>query len=418
MKINDNDELRNKSGSVTVFVLMIATSLIWLITFFISLSETEMVRAGSYELGYLWCDSILGEYDIPLYERYGLMAFYGDEGLVGNKLQYYMDYTFGHKGYANTAVDNVFLYDYSLAKTDNLLEQIRKESQYSLIEEAKDNFIGEKGGLLIRYDDGSGNESEPRVISNEATIRSLPSYGRTNDGLLDKAGEFIKSFTSIKDIVKTGTDEFLVNKYIQKKFRNTYYVGENNDGFFYSEQEYIISGKNSDEQNRKSVRNRIIAMREVMNALYIENTPALKEAILAAGATVTLGYAPEEAAATITAAWALAESINDYELLIRGRPVPVMKDENTWAVSLDNVIDNIRTGVIDTGNNEGDTYNDYIVYLLCLMDDNTKLLRILDLIQINMKYNYREDFLIEEHYVGLQYRMKVNGETYDFQSEY
>ena len=201
-------------------------------------------------------------------------------------------------------------------------------------------------------------------------------------------------------------------------FRNTYYAKENIDTYLFSEQEYVIAGRYSDEQNRKAVRNRIIAIREVMNTLYIEQNVEMQELLLAAGAVITAGYAPEEAAAVLAGAWALAESVNDYELLIRGKPVPVMKTESSWAVSLDNVINNIDSGCIDTGNRDGDNYNDYIVYLLCLLDDQTKLLRIMDLIQINMRYTYRGDFLVSEHYVGVNYLMNANGEVYEFEAKY
>ena len=405
----------SKRGSMTVYVMLFATTLISLISFYIYAAENELVKTAAYTLGDLWGESILGEYDSKLYSQYGIFGFYGNEGLVGDKLQFYADYTFGDKNYASCNVEHVSLYDYSLAKTDNLLEQIRT---ISTLDTVKDIVSINEKKELVRYDDGSGEGGTPRVITNESTLNSLPSRGRTNDGLLDKAGEFLKSFTSVMDIVKTGTDEYLINKYILNYFRNVYYTNDKNDGFLFGEQEYIIAGKYSDEQNRKSIRNRIIAMREVMNTLYIERNPEMREMILTAATAITVGYAPEEAAAAITAAWALAESVNDYELLIRGKPVPVMKNEDSWAVSLENVINNIGNEVIDTGNISGDDYNNYILYMLCLLDDNTKLLRIMDLIQINMRFNYRDDFLIEDHYVGLAFSLRANGDSYDFTEEY
>ncbi len=404
----------NKKGSMTVYVLLFATTLIILVSFYIVAAENEMVKASAYSLGDLWADSILGEYDSELYSKYGIFAYYGDESLVAAKVQFLVDYTFKHKNYASCNVEDVIIYDYTLAKTDNLLEQIREVSAIDSVSESVST--SETG--LVRYDDGTGQSGEPRVISNQSTINSLPSTGRTNNGLLDRAGEFLKSLTSVKDIIRTGTDEFLINKYIQNYFRNSYYTKPNLDGFLYAEQEYIIAGRYSDEQNRKAVRNRIIAMREVMNTLYLESDAEKQELILAAATVITGGTAPEEAALAISAAWALAESVNDYELLIRGKPVPVMKTKESWAVSIENVIDNIGSGCIDTGNQSGDDYNDYIVYMLCLMDDNTKLLRIMDLIQINMRLRYRDDFLISDHYVGVGYALNANGEVYEFNAKY
>ncbi len=406
---------KSKKGSMTVYVLLFATTLISLVSFYIAAAENQLVKSGAYALGDLWAESILGEYDSELYSKYGIFAYYGNEGLVSDKLQYYVDYSFKEKSYANCNVESVDIYDYSLGKTDNLLKQIR---EIAALDKTTDVLMGGGDEHLVRYDNGEGEGGNPRVISNQSMLNSLPSSGRTNDGLLDRAGEFLKSFTSVKDIIKTGTDEYLINNYIKKRFRNIYYANGISDGFFYGEQEYIVSGRFSDEENRKAVRNRIIAMREVMNTLFIKQNTEMQEKILAAATVVTVGYAPEEAAAVITGAWALAESINDYELLIRGKPVPVMKTESTWAVSLDNVINNISSGCIDTGNNSGDNYNDYINYMLCLLDDNTKLLRIMDLIQINMRYRYRDDFLINDHYVGVCYSLKANGDSYVFKAEY
>ena len=412
--MNNSEERKlSKRGSITVYALLFATTLISLVSFYISLAENELVKTGAYTLGDLWAESILGEYDSELYSKYGLFAYYGDEGLVGNKLQYLADYTFGEKRYASCNVEEVRIYDYSLAKTDNLLSQIKTVAQMDLAS----SVASEEKPLTI-FDSGNGEDKPPRVITNQSTLNSLPSKGRTNDGFLDRAQEFIKSFTSVKDIIREGTDNYFINRYIQGKFRNIYYTKDNWKGFFFGEQEYIIAGRRSDEENRKAIRNRIIAMREVMNTLYIENNLEMKEKVLAAGALISVGYAPEEAAKILTAAWALAESINDYELLIRGKPVPVMKDDSSWAVSLENVVENLTSECIDTGNTTGDDYNDYIQYMLYLMDEKTKLLRIMDIIQINLRYSYRGDFLIENHYVGVEYTLNANGDKYDFKAEY
>lgn len=406
--------MKNKRGSVIVFALVIITSIISMIMFFVMAAQNMMVKSTAHGLGDLWAVSILGEYDSKLYERYGIFGYYGDESLVENKLQYYVDYTYKDKSYASCRVDDVELYPYTLVDADNLLVQIRIICAMDLI---GDIVLGNNKTLESgSYDDYE--ESGPGHLYNSSEIHSLPSYGRTANSFLDRSKELIKSLTSVRDIVKKGTDSYLINRYIDSKFRNLFSSDPPKDTFFSGEQEYIACGLYSDEENRKSVRNRIIAMREVMNLAFIETNPEMSSAIRAAAATLTAGVGEEVGAQLIMASWAFAESINDYRLLTQGKPVPLNKTRSSWATDLDSVLKNTNKGCIDTGNRKGDYYNDYIMYLLFLVDEDTRLLRIMDLIQLNLKYTYRSDFLLKDHYVGLKYNLNANGEKYEFEEKY
>ena len=406
--------MKNKRGSVTVFALIIIVSIITMIMFFIMSAQNMVVKSTAHGLGNLWATSILGEYDSKLYERYGIFGYYGDEYIVEKKLQFYSDYTFKDKSYASCRINEVKLYPYTLVDTDNLMKQIRVICAMDLIE---DIVLGEnktrESGTYDEYE-----TSGPGVLYNASAINSLPSYGRTSNSLLDRSKELIKSFTSVRDIVQKGTDSYLVNRYIDSKFRTLFSEEASNDNFFTGEQEYIACGLYSDEENRKSVRNRIIAMREVMNLAYIENDPEMSTAIRAAAATLTLGAGEEVGAQIIMAAWAFAESVNDYRLLTQGKQVPLSKTNSSWATDLESVIRNTNVGCIDTGNREGDYYNDYIMYLLFLVDKDTRLLRIMDLIQLNLIYTYRSDFLLKDHYAGVKYSINANGEIYEFEEKY
>lgn len=414
MKKFDRDYLIGKKGSVTVFVMMLGSTVISMMVLFIMFAETALVKTGASYLGELWGKSILAEYDRSLFERYGLLSYIGDEDIVRSKLEFYKDYTFGNKSYASVNVEEIKIYPYSLQQTDNLLEQIKKN--YVL------EKIGELGSVKrvqgMRYDAEDKSSEDPRCITNQRIIGGLPSYGRISKDLLSQAEEFIKSLTSLKDIVKKGTDSYLINSYIDSKFRNVYSSMGSGESFFYGEQEYIINGLFSDEANRKSVRNKIIAMREVMNLIYIETNEEMSESVRIACAALTLGMASEEAAHAIMAAWAMAESVNDYLLLIKGKTVPLMKTKETWAIDLDSVLNNKEKGCVYTGVDQGDNYSDYLMYLLFLVDEETRLLRILDLIQINMLCTVNSDFRIRDCYVGVEFTLNANGEKHDFLFEY
>ena len=52
------------------------------------------------------------------------------------------------------------------------------------------------------------------------------------------------------------------------------------------------------------------------------------------------------------------------------------------------------------------------------MSEETKLLRVMDLIQVNMKYSYYGSFLLKDYHTGLDYEITVNGEKHEFKDSY
>lgn len=154
-------------------------------------------------------------------------------------------------------------------------------------------------------------------------------------------------------------------------------------------------------------------MREGPNALYLNRDPVKSGEAMAAAQLLTPGPAAVVTKQALIMAWALAESINDYKLLINGHKVPLNKTEATWAVDLESVINNREEGCIYTGVDVGETYQDYLSLLACTMDGRLRILRILDLIQINMRRYYYEDFLLREYNGGVRFVLTVNGEPYE-----
>ena len=53
-----------------------------------------------------------------------------------------------------------------------------------------------------------------------------------------------------------------------------------------------------------------------------------------------------------------------------------------------------------------------------LMDEDVKLLRMMDLIQINMREQYYDGFRIADYNTGLHAVLRINGEDYAVQKEY
>ena len=67
---------------------------------------------------------------------------------------------------------------------------------------------------------------------------------------------------------------------------------------------------------------------------------------------------------------------------------------------------------------EGLSYDEHLMIFILAMDERVRLLRIMDLVQINMKYRYYRDFNMMEYYVGTRFSIEANSRSYEFEDEY
>lgn len=398
--------VRNKRGMVSVFVMIFSVSIISLAMLFIGGTRAKAISSSVESLGHLWAKSILGEYTDKLYERYGIFAYKAKSPAeVDDKLNQLSEITFKGKSYIDCEGCNSSLYKYSLAELDNFQKQVNKAA----VVEKQKNF---KDVALDVY------TPSDRMISNNAIVAGLPSKGRLSSFSLSNFINKIKEIDDIKDVLKGGKNELLQMKYMKNHFQSAVSQSEDDDSFFKYELEYILAGKTSDEGNLKSTKNRIIAIREAMNIAYINQNPQMRDLALTIAELISSPAAAPATQQALIAAWAYAESVNDYRLLVHGKKVPLMKDDDSWAVNLKSIITNPNPEYIDTNNEKGNTYNEYLQAMIFLTNKDNRLLRMMDLIEINMKYCYYGNFSISSHYTGIDYSMDVNGRTHNFSAEY
>ncbi len=202
--------------------------------------------------------------------------------------------------------------------------------------------------------------------------------------------------------------------------------------FFNNEVEYIISGKPDDEKARRAVYRRLLVERNGLNLVYLYSCAEKRQLALEAAELITPGPEAVLTQALILETWALLEARNDLALLYDGERVPVIKGDANWALSIENAIAAEESGSgdqeLDTDQPEkryvrpqrveGQDYKDYLSTLLIAMPEKTRLLRMMDLIQINMKYTYCAGFLLSDYYTGVEYEMTVNGVKYGFKDTF
>lgn len=397
----------SRRGSVTVYIMIILTALCSMLGIFISSAQQKAVYAGTESLGRLWASSIIAEYDRDLLERFGIFAYLGDPHTVDLKLDSYCEKTFAGKSYIKWEGCSSDIYPFSLANVSIFKNQISKAGAEAV--------IGGERSLTETY--GEENVSDREII-NERLTGSLPSAGRTDNGLLERVKNLIKGLGSITDIVEQGSDIWLTGKYIDSHFDSMTRQSAEDDSYLRYEKEYLICGNFSDAANYRGTRNRIVALREVMNIAFIEADEEMYFLTFAAAEAIATPALAPVAQQGIIAAWALAESVNDYKLLINGKRVPLVKDRSSWATDLDSVMNNTSDLYIDPGTDGGDTYDEYLSTLIYLMDSEIKYLRMMDLIQMDMIYCSNGGFRIGDCYTGVSYTLEVNGEKHEFSDEY
>ena len=398
---------RNKKGSVTVFICVFFVSLVWLILIFAGVSKEKAAAGSTRALCSLWADSVLAEYDLNLQGRYQLFGFYGYPAEVKEKLAFYAKDSFDRKKYIDYQVKSCSLYDYSLVNTDVFARQIEAAGKLAFTEKFQ-----KPERTITPVHDYTG----PSAAS--AVFEDLPSEGSGKGYSLSAVKNLLSSASSIGEALEKSGENWHVNQYIFAYFKDAADDKGLGPTYLNGEIEYIICGKKSDSANQRALKRRIVALREAMNLAYLLKDSVKSNEALLAAELLTPGPAALVTQKALLSAWALAESYNDYQLLVHGKKVPVMKSEQNWAVDLESVIANQTDGYIDTGADTGETYGDYLRLFTYTMDAQVRLLRMMDLIQINMRRFYYEDFLLREYNGGLAFVMTVNGKDYETERAY
>lgn len=400
---------RDRRGSALILIILIFSSIIVLISVFINASKEVAIKSSVKNLSYLWCNNILAEYDNYLYDDYGIFAYNGDGDRIKKRLDYYSGASFSQKKYIDYGGSEIETEDYSLENPLVFKEAILRKAKADLI--AIDKLEpGDK-------ESNSKQDDKKREIRNDEVIQGLPSKEIKMSGIASYLS-IIKEAKSLKGIIKSGSEEVLINKYINKNFGDEMSGRVKGASYFANEKEYIIFGRMSDKQNCKSARTQVVLIRNAANLAYLLKDAKKQAEVTLAAALITPGPEAAITRGLLNEAWAFLESENDYKLMVNGKKVPKIKDEKSWATTITTIVENREHDYIDMNNATGDTYIDYLNAILYLMDENVKILRIMDLIQINAKFNYDSGFLLSDYYTGLNLNLTVNGKRHQIYDKY
>lgn len=195
---------------------------------------------------------------------------------------------------------------------------------------------------------------------------------------------------------------------------------ESQDRVLKYEQEYLVSGKESDSENLAAAAVQIALLRMIPAAIFTFTCDSTTEkASTVANATVGMLGVPFLTAAVralILIVWAAEQAVVETAAVLAGRRVPVTTNAATFCISFAEIVtfsqDLIRTKVKSFDSSAmGLVYDDYLKMMILIRSRTSLSERALGLIQENIGYAYDEDFLICNCATGLEAKAEVISDT-------
>lgn len=368
---------------------------------------------------------------------------FGVHSLMNNRYKYlYLNMLMNY--YDKYAEDN------KTVKNDETGEKIKAEEDENKAEDAKNtaNNSGkreesesEKRSNKTINDDiysalpsqvakkGGGSEKKiAKVTGDDASemIKSSKNAGSEFAAFFESGRNDILTFCYILDMFKTRNSTTDYSNKTNGKWYSTTWRFLNKNGevdlrdrkkdsslktfFDNGEVEYVFGGNKSEGVNEAIVYSWIYGTRLANNMVAVYTNPTAKAECLALAAmssALTGGFVPVSVFKWIyIAAWAAGETALELTYLIDdGYRVPLIKTKrNLFIDSFGSIASAVSEGTrenllkANSGSALDVCYEDYLLMLMCFVGRETRLLRVADLIEMNMNERGNKDFKMSEAY--------------------
>lgn len=278
-------------------------------------------------------------------------------------------------------------------------EEINSEQ---LLLEQKEN---ELKGEIARREEAGENAMETvklengKRLENSTLISELPSRQVTSTNI-QRSWEILKK--EPEQLMTAVQTSLMTDLYAVQYFGN--YVNRQ-DGWFLCQLEYILQGELSDEENIEKTKRDLFFLRTAFNMAAVYRDTEIKGFVGAiASAMAPIPY--PVSFGLLAAAVSAAEAGEDVKTLMNGGTIPVLKSSGDW-VSLSEEMDANRenTDGKDTMNLEMD-YEKHLHLLLILLPQETKILRMMDLIQLDLQRSLGESFTLNNLCGGFHWEIR------------
>ena len=413
--------MKREAAVITVYVSLVFLLLISFTGVLLESASVQTSKNGVKTQTNLALESCFAEYDPDLQEQYHLFAIdegrEGDEdpeGTLINRLRFYradtkearvgkIQYLSDRGGQAlyeqalvymrtrmrasaeDAALQAALLEEKEKEQTDALTAQLTRLSSFAA-ELAQTETEDPAAGLFALFAGIIGRPSSQLVMPQGQAV----SPARIDTGTAASKRDLRSGHGSFAQRADTaGLGEEMFDAYLLDV------MGKETDGLKDSglsyEIEYIVAGKPSDRENLEETADRILMIRMAFNHEYLKRDAARQaEAAELAAFLSTVLLSPESEPAlqeAITFIWAYGESLMDVRTLLAGKKVPLHKDASSWTLTLGGLFSferSVLEGWESRQSDDGWEYGDYLRILLSGTPRNTKCMRALDLIEVNL----------------------------------
>ena len=447
IKKNSNKETKIQSlwkeekGAITVFSALI---FLVLLVFFFALIEGIYINTAksrikrSLESG---MTSIMADYNIPLWEKYEILAVdknYGQasDGYLNLRLEgFTRDQFLGNGSYGDSDIKTMVTSVKTLTQEDlygiqlqinEQGEEDKKESVFEMVFETPKSQ-GDYSGVTKEYNPEEQVEGtvDPReslqnfmdkgilsvVVEHPEELSNLELDSEritVNTVSIPKIDVFQKdTFPSLSSMdvsnIKNHTGNAVA--YAMEHFG---WYGEKKAGKtgLNYEIEYLLEKKGSDKENLEAVANDLIGIRYGFNLTYVlgdaqicAQAEAIAVALAAEGGTLAI----ETAKYGILCSLAYAESVSDVKTLLSGGKVPLVKTKETFRSSIDNMAD-----ASGGSSEDGFDYSQYLM-MLCAMrwSNGIDYTAMAELMEYNIRLEH-DNFRLENCIYGFSAQVELD----------
>ena len=249
------------------------------------------------------------------------------------------------------------------------------------------------------------------ILRNEFIINSLPSKDKSKIEINLLSQYSLNNFKNKYKITSSIYKDLLVSEYILEYFKNHMDKDRiKKETFFKNESEYVLYGSMSDNSNFNYFRMNFIALRTSLNIIHIYTDNSKLDEVKALALIISPTpwvIATEFLIATV---WASIEAVEDLDIIQNGGKVVLVKSRGDWRIDFASFLNGKRNTIKTSQKSKGLNYKDYLQLFLFLEDRNSKILRTMDIVQINMKGRYNKLFNLKEHYNGFDFTAKLSKE--------
>ena len=425
-----------KRGTITVFLSISLTIILSLIGAVIESARYSALRMRTEMVMEMGLMSVFAEYNRELLKSYDLLFIdtsYGtgkaDISATEDHLKEYMSYN-GRpgKGILSPGLDEMMALDvgkteipmYSLA-TDQGGREFKRQAIHAvkeyygagIFEKVKQNVTDYKTSGIEDYDvDKRRAATERKLKDVDLSVEKCPVEEVYDErpGIIERLvtdGTHVSpkkldlhDTASHRDLRKgigvvrpdsdpdSEVNDLLFDQYL--RWKTSSFTNDLHHESCSYELEYILNGKNTDEANFRDTVAKLFVMREAQDTMAVFRDEGKKAQCRAlAGVIALLLFNPEiEEPLTdmLLFTWGFAESVVDMRTLLKGGRIPLIKRGEEFRIkTVAGLPLFLAMPVSAESSSKGQSYEDYLMLLLALENKSKKVMRAMDVVEMNMR---------------------------------